>query len=591
MRVHVFTHAGLLFLCAPALAAAGPSRFDQRCASSLQQPDTRPSWRKLSDRVLTALWGPPNTPTAHGTAALDANARGGRVSPPGKLLARYGDDMVLRFNVSTEYEARKLGEAANTLFLDVWEASENWVDIRIAKDVVPSLLGLLPASLQDAHAPLMRDHDLAQAIYDSYPATDPDSIPSREPFSHSLRSSQSAQTNLFFRDYQPLSVIMPWLRLMESLFTTHAKLINVGISYEGRDIPALRVGVHPTNREQDSTPRKTILVTGGSHAREWISVSTVNYLAYSLITSYGKSATTTALLEAFDWVFVPTLNPDGYVYTWETDRLWRKNRQMTSLRFCRGIDLDRSYDFHWDGEFTRNNPCSESYAGDEPFEAVEAKRFADWAKNETEQNNVDFVAFLDLHSYSQQVLYPYSYSCAEQPPTLEDLEEVALGLAKAIRVSKNGHSYKAASACEGNVAYNGKNKNQKTYLPRIETGGGSALDYFYHQLGIKYSYQIKLRDTGSYGFLLPKQNIVPTGKEVLDAIYYLGHFLLGDIGLMAEDEEADLTSELSVTVQPSAQMITLDEQEEEEEEGIEMFLDEMADDGETEWELRRRRRR
>lgn len=143
MRVHVFTHAGLLFLCAPALATAGPSRFDQCCASSLQQPDTRPSWRKLSDRVLTALWGPPNTASSHGAAALDANVRGGRVSPPGKLLARYGDDMVLRFNVSTEYEARKLGEAANTLFLDLWEYSENWVDIRIAKDVVSAATLLL----------------------------------------------------------------------------------------------------------------------------------------------------------------------------------------------------------------------------------------------------------------------------------------------------------------------------------------------------------------------------------------------------------------------------------------------------------------
>lgn len=450
---------------------------------------------------------------------------------------------------------------------------------------VPSLLGLLPASLQDAHAPLMRDHDLAQAIFDSYPATALDSIASREPFSHSVGSSQHAQNNLFFRDYQPLSVITPWLRLMESLFTTHTRLINIGMSYEGRDIPALRVGVHPTNNDQNSAPRKTILVTGGSHAREWISVSTVNYLAYSLITSYGKSLTTNALLETFDWVFVPTLNPDGYVYTWETDRLWRKNRQMTSLRFCQGIDLDRSYDFHWDGESTKNNPCSESFSGDEPFEGVESKRFAEWAKNETEQNNVDFVAFIDLHSYSEQVLYPYAYSCDAFPPTLEDLEEVALGLAKAIRVSKNGHSYKATSACEGNVAYTGKNKDQKTYLPRMESGGGSALDWFYHQMDVKYSYQIKLRDTGSYGFLLPKQNIVPTGKEVLDALYYLGHFLLGDIGLATEDGETAQTALDTDVAKPSTELVEQPEDETE----LEYYGD--YANNRIEWELKRRRRR
>lgn len=277
-------------------------------------------------------------------------------------------------------------------------------------------------------------------------------------------------------------------------------------------------------------------------------------MAYSLITEYGKTPTVTKLLEQFDWIFIPTMNPDGYVYTWERDRLWRKNRQHTSLRFCKGVDLDRTYGFEWE-DASGNNPCSESFSGDRPWEAIESRHFADWVRNETDHKRANFVGFLDLHSYSQQVLYPYSYSCTSTPPSLENLEELAMGLAKAIRLT-NGVQYGVTSACEGSVTVEDslrwpgqdgksmKKRKQKKSIsetkqeaprrshdggiwPRMESSGGSALDWFYHQVGVRYAYQLKLRDTGNYGFLLPSSYIVPVGQEALSAVRYFGNFLLG----------------------------------------------------------------
>lgn len=421
--------------------------------------------------------------------------------------------------------------------------------------------------------------DLAKSIYQSYPSIAfaepaPHLVHADRAFTPELRSSDGVE-NIFFRDYQPLSVIVPWMRLMASMFTTHVRLISIGTSYEGRDISALRVGVSPSLPQEDETPRKTIIISGGFHAREWISVSTVTYIAWSLITSYGKSPAITKLLQQFDFVFIPTANPDGYVYTWENDRLWRKNRQQTSLRFCRGLDLDRTFGFEWDGTTYQSNPCSESYPGDEPFQAVESHRLAEWAKNETDNNGVSFVGFLDLHSYSQQVLYPYSYTCSADPPSLENLEELGMGIAKAIRIS-SGEQYSVASACEGAVSAR-KFKGMGA-VSRMETGGGSAIDWFYHEMHVRYSYQIKLRDTGSYGFLLPKENIIPTGEEAYNAVKYFGDFLLGNKGI-----ESTLFPEMYKPMED------LDIKIEGEAEQIVVALDDDTQEYAS-WELRRRRR-
>lgn len=577
MRLH--RHA---LLALPALLAAfvvavpSPRENEQQ---PLLQP-IQPAWRALSSWAIRSIWSLEGKLRADYDSLPDLSRS--QLSP--QTHARYGDDVVLRFRASTSEEVKSLAEAVDILLLDVWAFTEDWVDIRLGKDVVSSLLGLLPATLQESHIPLMRERELAQAVADTFPTLKSgDSVTRDRTFSPIIHQTKKADDNVFFNDYQPLSVIKPWMQLLASLFTSHTRLVNIGLSYERREIPALRVGVHPTNNE-DRKPekRKTILITGGSHAREWVTTSTVNYIAYSLITGYGKVSSITRLLEHFDFVFVPTLNPDGYVYSWETDRLWRKNRQPTDVRFCPGMDLDHSFAFEWDGEATAGNPCSESYGGEQPFEAVESKRLADWARNETENNNVEFIGFLDLHSYSQQIMYPYAYSCDDAPPGQENLEELAFGLEKAIRRS-SALTYEVMAACEGNVAISNSKKDAKRVVwPRMEGSGGSALDWFYHELHVHYAYQIKLRDRGTYGFLLPSQNIVPTGREMLDAVLYFGQFMIDGYPKLVMDEEEGGIGELQ-----KAERLVDEAQASLAQEVVE---DEFVPE-ERQWDLRRRRRR
>ncbi|KAH7309431.1 hypothetical protein B0I35DRAFT_453199 [Stachybotrys elegans] len=441
-----------------------------------------------------------------------------RSSTLSNLQRQYADELVLRFNVSTSEEEEALSHAAARLFLDVWSSTDEYVDIRLHTAKVAPLLSLLPESLHSSQRTLIPD--LAAAVYQSLPSDTSASFDESESALWSQVTPLTTNDNIFFQDYQSLPVIIRWMRLLEAMFPSYVKYTSIGLSYEEREIPALRVGLQ--SQANPEAPRKTIVVTGGLHAREWISTSTVNYVAWSLITSFGKETLITKLLSEYDIVFLPVVNPDGVEYSWEVDRLWRKSRQETNFRYCRGLDLDHTFGYEWDNSLLRDDPCSERYGGEEPFQAVEAVQLANWARNQTLEG-VQFIGLLDLHSYSQQVLLPYTYTCAVDPPNMEKLEELGAGIAKAIRLS-SGETYTVTSACSGAL---GVQKSKQ----RSETGGGSAIDWFYHEMGAHYSYQIKLRDTGAYGFLLPKEYIIPTGEEMVNAIKYFGDYLLGNNGI------------------------------------------------------------
>jgi hypothetical protein len=60
---------------------------------------------------------------------------------------------------------------------------------------------------------------------------------------------------------------------------------------------------------------------------------------------------------------------------------------------------------------------------------------------------------------------------------------------------------------------------------------GSADDWFYGEDATSTNggyrapgYTIELRDTGRYGFLLPPDQIIPTGEEIMPAVLYLAEY-------------------------------------------------------------------
>lgn len=107
-----------------------------------------------------------------------------------------------------------------------------------------------------------------------------------------------------WNSYHSLEDIYSWL---DNLAKTNplVTLINVGSTYEGRQIKGVKVSFNPGKR--------SVFIEGGIHAREWITPATVTYLINELLTSKDKSFRSIA--DSFDWYLFPVTNPDGYAFT------------------------------------------------------------------------------------------------------------------------------------------------------------------------------------------------------------------------------------------------------------------------------------
>ncbi|VDL44823.1 unnamed protein product [Hymenolepis diminuta] len=53
------------------------------------------------------------------------------------------------------------------------------------------------------------------------------------------------------------------------------------------------------------------------------------------------------LLKKYQFYIAPNVNPDGYVYSYNRDRFWRKNRSRNDQEKCPGTDLNRNFPYKW----------------------------------------------------------------------------------------------------------------------------------------------------------------------------------------------------------------------------------------------------
>ncbi len=296
----------------------------------------------------------------------------------------------------------------------------------------------------------------------------------------------------FFLDYRPYDGVGGIVWYMNELVARHpgvASMINVGTTLQGRTIWGMRISRGPSGYIPG------VLYFGCEHAREWITTTVPTYFANYLLNSYGVDPRVNDLVDHVEFFLVPVLNVDGYEYTRNVDRFWRKNRRDNGNGTF-GVDLDRNWGVGWGG--TGSSPSTDSliYRGTTPFSEPETQVLRDFF---LAHDNIR--AQLDMHSYAQLILWPFGYTpdVSADQTTFSNLGTQMQSLIK----DAYGTSFNAGP----------------TYST-IHPASGMSIDWTYAERGIM-SMSLELRDTGFYGFDLPADQIVPSNEELIVALLHV----------------------------------------------------------------------
>lgn len=172
----------------------------------------------------------------------------------------------------------------------------------------------------------------------------------------------------------------------------------IGRTAEGNDIHAIVLS--NKNSTQD---KKSFLITGTHHAREWISTEVPLASIQDLLKSYQSDDEANSILNNSTLVYVPMLNVDGGIFSRTKQKMWRKNRRTDGIK-SPGVDNNRNYGYEWGGSGASALAWSDTFRGPEAMSEVENKVIAQL------QEQYNFVTAISFHSYSELILWPWGFT-------------------------------------------------------------------------------------------------------------------------------------------------------------------------------------
>ena len=186
------------------------------------------------------------------------------------------------------------------------------------------------------------------------------------------------------------------------------KRVVLGTTHQGREIVALKV-TQGARRVRDGS-RPAVNYLSAQHAREWISVEVNRRFLHHVVDGYNAGdRELRRLLRSTELWFVLVANPDGYQFTFDSERLWRKNLRDNDgdgqIAVGDGVDPNRNFDehFRYDEEGASQTPADDTYRGPSAGSEPETQAIV----NLLDRSRPEFLS--NLHSYGYWILFPQGW--------------------------------------------------------------------------------------------------------------------------------------------------------------------------------------
>jgi len=398
--------------------------------------------------------------------------------------AKYEGYQVFRITPETEEQLAVLREWGNDPHFDFWEETDK-LGRHATVMVPPKQLGKLQSTLAkfsiQAHVVnenVQRSVDAERAEIEQITKT----------------SGKRFEYNTFNRYESIIDELEEMKRRCPEGFT--CETYDIGMSTEDRALRVFKISAIGGGQRQGVWMDSLI------HAREWIAGSTVLKIMDNFLSNYGTDRDTTYMLDTYDWYFLPVMNPDGYINSWDEFRLWRKNMRPPHpddwINQCYGVDLNRNYDIYWMNDGTTDIPCLDNYGG--PGPASEPETVA--VQAEAMRLGNDLIAWVSVHSFSYLWLTPWGntdddWEC-DIPADYEDMMNVTRATAVATGRTHGSGPWEYGSCCT--VLY---------------AASGSTMDYVKARAGVKYTFTPELRGDN---FIISPAEVHPSFEEIWNGV-------------------------------------------------------------------------